>query len=377
MNTKKFGILASVVDELAAGRDDVARRLLSHLLEECGADATGEDLQYYIFASALAKRVAWDRHEEINLYLRQFGESQISLFNLVAQHLPTVALAGRVGNEVLAGFLANQEVVTLLDIGIGSGRQEVALLELLASRGELPGMLHVVAVEPDAGSLIQAGCDLAVAADALGVPLDFNPVHKVVEDLDGEDWAWFASFPGPIVVNAAFALHHVRNTGADRCRDEVFHRLRAVGAEAVVLCEPSSDHFTASLRERFANSWHHFGTTFRLIDSLGVTAEEAGAMKMFFAREIEDILASSEEHRFERHEPHATWIARMAEAGFAPAADLSAVSAASGPVRVAARDGYVGLDYQDETLVAILCATASVPARVEVEVEESLFAEAV
>src|SRR5206468_3737092 len=161
-------------------------------------------------------------------------------FNLVAQHLPTVALAGRVGNEVLAGFLAGQEVATLLDLGIGTGRQEVELLRLLAQRGELPQMLHVVAVEPDAGSLIQSGSDLAIVADELGVALDFTPVHKLVEELDEGDWAWFASFPGPLVVNAAFALHHVRGGEGGRARDEVFRRLRAAGAQAVVLCEPNS-----------------------------------------------------------------------------------------------------------------------------------------
>jgi hypothetical protein len=35
---------------------------------------------------------------------------------------------------------------------------------------------------------------------------------------------------------------------------------------------------------------------------------------------------------------------------------------AAGPVRVAARDGYLGLDYGDETLVAIVCATSGVVA---------------
>jgi hypothetical protein len=366
MSSKKYGILASVVDELCAGRDDVARRLLSHLLEECGPNGPAEDIQYFIFASALAKRLSWERHEEINLYLRQFGETQISLFNLVAQHLPTVALAGRVGNEVLAGFMAGQEVVTLLDLGIGSGRQEVELLRLLAARGELPRMLNVIAVEPDAGSLIQSGSDLAVAADEVGLPLDFTPVHKLVEELDSGDWAWFASFPGPLVVNAAFALHHVRDGEGDRARDDLFRRLRSAGAQVVVLCEPNSDHFTSSLRERFDNAWHHFGTTFRLIDSLGLPREETAAMKVFFSREIEDILGSHEDTRYERHEPLESWMSRMRDAGFAPAADLTGVSPAEGLVRVVPRTGYVGLDYHDETLVAILCATADVPARTKV-----------
>jgi hypothetical protein len=58
------------------------------------------------------------------------------------------------------------------------------------------------------------------------------------------------------------------------------------------------------------------------------------------------------------------WVRRFREAGFTPCVEWGMVGApAGGPVRVAARDGYLGLDYGDETLVAILCATSGVPAR--------------
>jgi hypothetical protein len=58
------------------------------------------------------------------------------------------------------------------------------------------------------------------------------------------------------------------------------------------------------------------------------------------------------------------WVNRLRDAGFAPCTDFGMIVApSSGPVRVAARDGYLGLDYGDETLVAIVCATSGVPAR--------------
>jgi hypothetical protein len=365
MDARKYATLASVVDETLAGHTDTARMLLSDLVErQLNARAGSEDLQYYIFASALAKRLAADTSAEINLYLRQFETTQISLFNLLAQHLPTVQLAGPLANEVLAGFVGGQDEVTLLDVGIGSGRQEVGLLYLLATQRRLPRKLNIIAIEPDAGSLLEASESLAEAAMTLGVELEFHPVHKVVEELDDIDWRFFASFGSPMVVLGAFAVHHVRSQARDNARDALFRRLRALAPDAVVLCEPSSNHDSPSLRERFQAAWHHFGLTFRIIDGLEIGDAEKSAMKMFFAREIEDILANAEETRCERHEPVDVWVNRLRNAGFAPCTDFGMIGApSSGPVRVAARDGYLGLDYGDETLVAIVCATSGVPAR--------------
>lgn len=365
MDAKKYATLLAVVHETLAGRTDNARALLADLVDDHLDDgAHGEDLQYYIFASALSKRLESDKAAEINLYLRQFEKTQISLFNLLAEHLPTVALAGPLANEVLAGYMGGQDEVTLLDVGIGSGRQEVALLHLLGAQGRLPRKLNVVAIEPDAGSLLEAGFALAEAAQALGVELEFHPVHKVVEELDEEDWRMFASFGAPLFVLGAFAVHHVRSAPGQHARDALFRRLRALDPDAVVLCEPSSNHDSSSLVERFEAAWHHFGLTFRIIDGLEVNDREKAAMKMFFAREIEDIVANADETRCERHEPVDAWVRRFRDAGFTPVAEWSGVShPAAGPVRVAARDGYLGLDYGDETLVAILCATSGVPAR--------------
>lgn len=366
MNMKKYATLLAVVHETLAGRDESARTLLAELVDvDLDSGAHGEDLQYYIFASALSRRLESDRAANINLYLRQFETTQISLFNLLAQHLPTVALAGPLANEVLSGYIDGQDEVTLLDVGIGSGRQEVALLYLLATQHRLPRKLNVIAIEPDAGSLLEASAALADAAETLGVELDFHPVHGVVEDLDEDDWRAFGSFGAPLVVLGAFAVHHVRSAPGQRARDELFRRLRALQPDAVVLCEPSSNHDSPSLLERFEASWNHFGLTFRIIDGLDVADADKAAMKMFFAREIQDILANAEETRCERHEPVEAWVRRFREAGFTPCTDWGMVNAPSvGGVRVAHRDGYLGLDYGDETLVAILCATSGVPAAV-------------
>ena len=324
METRKYASLVAVVQEHLAGRDPVARDLLARMVDGQLQPGRPEDLRYFIFASALSRRLQSNKQAEINLYLRQYEKTQIALFNLLAEHLPTVAMAGPLANEVLARFVGGHDEVTLLDVGIGSGRQEVALVHLLAQRGTLPRKLNVVAVEPDAGSLLEASFALGEAAEALGFELAFHPVHKLVEDLDEADWAEFASFGAPLVVLSAFAVHHVRSAPGRRTRDGLFHRLRELQPDAVVLCEPSSNHDTPDLMERFQAAWSHFGLTFGLIDALDVDGSQKAAMKMFFAREIDDIVGSAEDARCERHEPVDRWVRRMRDAGFEPYPELLA-----------------------------------------------------
>ncbi|HEX8903715.1 MAG TPA: GRAS family protein [Longimicrobiaceae bacterium] len=364
MDTRKYATLLSVVQEAQAGREASARALLDRVVEErMDAGGGAGDLHFYLFARALSKRLSSEKTEEINLYLRQFQDTQISLFNLLARHLPTVQLTAPLANQLLARFVGGHDEVTLFDIGIGSGHQEIAMLRLLAEQKRLPRRLNVVAVEPDAGSLIEAQMGLFEASVELGFELEFVPVHKVVEDMTEAEWAEMAVFDCPLVVNASFAAHHIQCTEGSTLRDRIFCRIRELDPDAVVLAEPSSNHHAASLVERFKAAWHHFGLTFLLIDELEVEPAEAAAMKMFFAREIEDIVANGEATRCERHEPVEVWVERLRRAGFTPYADFElARETRHDLVRVAAHEGYVGLDYADETLVAVICATSGVPA---------------
>lgn len=366
MNTRTYATLLTVAQEAAAGRDDNARALLARLVDDqLQGDGRSTSLHHVLFATALSRRLNSEKTAELNLYLRQFRDTQISLFNLLTRHLPTVALTAPLANELLARFVGGHDEVTLLDIGIGSGHQEVAMLGLLARQGRLPRRLNVIAIEPDAGSLIESQSALFEATAEAGVELEFVPIHKVVEDLTDAEWAAIDSFECPLVVNASFAAHHIRCTEGEPLRDQVFRRLRALEPDAVVLAEPSSNHHAASLVERFECAFKHFGLTFQLIDELEVTPQEAAAMKMFFAREIEDIVANAEESRCERHEPVEAWVARLRRAGFTPYADFDfARGMRDDRVRVVPREGYVALEYGDEPLVAVICATSGVPAAV-------------
>lgn len=361
MNVSKENTLRAVLRAALEGRERDARHHLAAVVaDRPHAEADPEGLQDYIFASALSRRLDPAAAAEINLYLRQFELQQISLFNLLAQHLPTVRLSVEVSNEILAGFLGGRDEVALLDLGIGTGRQEAALLRMLAQRGELPRRLTVFAVEPDADSLREAGEALRATAGEVGVELEFHALNRTAEELEDEHWARIGAARGPLVMHAAFAAHHIRDRGDGYCaRSEFFRRLRLLNPLAVVLCEPSSDHHTHLLGERFENAWRHFGLTFDLIDRAGLPAREAAAIKMFFAREIRDILGNAEDARCERHENVNTWVERLRRAGFTPYGDFVLPDRLRHDVvSIRAREGYVGLDYAGETLVAVICATS-------------------
>lgn len=355
--TAKYHSLLAVLHEAKDNRPHVAREVLGILVDHQLDRESDDDVRYFIFANALAKRLESGRAAAINLYLQEYETPQIELFNLVARHLPTVGAAGAVANRLLAEQLANRSAVTLLDIGIGTARQEVALLHEMARAGTLPERLTVIAVEPNAHCLAQAQRALRETADALQLDLRFRGICAVIEDLTQQQWDTLRADDSPLVVHAAFAMHHIRETSTSG-RDDVFARLHALNADAVVLCEPNADHHTESFFRRFESAWDHFSRTFRLIDELDVTPRERRAMKLFFTREIEDIIANDESTRCERHEPSSAWVERLARSGFYPAPDLQGVAALEGSaIEASAHEGYVGLDYEGTTLVSILCAT--------------------
>ena len=101
---------------------------------------------------------------------------------------------------------------------------------------------------------------------------------------------------GDLVINAAFSAHHIQSTGAgpEAARDDVFRRLRSLNPRALILAEPNADHINPDLGARFDACWTHFRAMFQFVDGLQIEERDRSAIKLFFAREIDDILANAE-----------------------------------------------------------------------------------
>ena len=313
-----------------------------------------------VFASAMAERLADANVECANLYLQRFAVPQIELFNLLGRHVPMARMATRIANDVLAQAIQGQAHPTLIDIGIGTGRQFDALLDHLAAARALPRDLTVVGIEPAADALATAQAMLSAKAAQLGVTLHFHGFAATAEALSDADWTQIAqACTAAPAINAAFALHHIADDaqGQDQ-RNAVLRRLHALAPQALVLAEPDVDHLEPRFFQRFRNCFAHFGAVFQVLDALPLQQAERDALKVgFFGREIVDILATPDSLRRERHESAAAWFQRLAATGFQMRPAGVALPASGHPSVAAEQRGLrVALTGADEALVALLVA---------------------
>jgi len=360
---QRFNRLLHIVSELERGNAKTAKLQLDDW-PKLQFRESSEDLKYHLFLMALGKRLGdLQRAHETNLYLLDFETKQIDLFDLMGRKMPLVAAASSVANALLASLLMDPETTTvnpvLIDIGMGTGRQEMALLELLATFGQrAPKRMIIIGLEPDEQSLNQAQTKLLAKAREIGISLEFIPICKRVEELKPEDWKWLKVFGKNAVINEAFALHHVPSH--DGIKDFIIERLRALNPAAFILSEPDSDHETSSLSQRFQNAWKHFGLVFSVIDLLDIHFNEKSAMKVqFFAREIEDILGTPEDLRTERHETAEMWLARLKRAGFSPMNHEKLKTAATAVsqyplIKSTTHPEHLSLDFINEPIVSVL-----------------------
>ncbi|WP_248928503.1 GRAS family protein [Paenibacillus hamazuiensis] len=338
---------------------DSARAELSRFADRLRVAEDGEDLLAYLFAAALMKRLDKTSGDQMNLYLKQYDVPQITLFNLLAEKFPLMTHVTSAANARLARFVRAGESLRFLEIGIGTGRQIVHLLHQLAEQEKLPSSIVLYAVEPNEHCLREAEENVTDTAGRLGVALDFQPLATEIERLPDSEWARVESRSGRLLVNASFALHHIRDSGDGlSAKDEVLSRIRRLQPSALVLCEPDSNHQTGDTIHRFYNCWRHFSAVFEFIDSLPLRTEESRALKIFFGREIEDIVAAPEGVRCERHESTGSWISRLQKAGFIPGMTdgASFLRKPRNGMSLSADSWHLGLGYGSTNLVSVIGA---------------------
>jgi SAM-dependent methyltransferase len=359
MRTRKDALLHQGLEHALANRPAESAWALSALHALLDVRTVPEDLHYLLFATAISRRFAGATSANSSPWPDDGGARQIDLFQRVMTHLPLASTADAVANTVLGGLLRGHEEATLLDVGIGQGRQVRGLLRLLAREGALPSRLTVVGVDPCAASLGVAEASVAEAAREVGATVRFMGWVSPVESLPEATWAALREVPRPLVVNAAFTLHHVAEApgGTGEARDAVLRRLRVLRPEALVLCEPHVDHHRAPVRERFLNAWNHFTRVLGMLDTLEVPREERVAIRRFFGREIEDVVGTVDEAaRSARHELAASWMERLRRAGFEPLEGLEQVrpEVTHPAVGLRAERGCVGICHGGDMLMAVL-----------------------
>ncbi len=286
-----------------------------------------------------------------NIYLKNYDVSQIRLFEILIDKLPYVKYSQQMINQSIAQLLDEKEEATLIDIGIGLGTQVLHILNLCKGAKQLKKLV-IVGIEPAAEAIANAGAAIMHMQATLPFTIEFRSIVGFAEttDLTAIDYG-----SSHIVVNASLALHHIQQ--ADK-RDSVFAQLHAIHPAGLFLIEPNSNHFDPDFNNRFNNCFRHFYHLFKTIDGLSILHAEKNALKLFFGREIEDIIGKPEAMRFEKHEPANHWIGRMQQAGFCMQSHRIpiAVDMEAGVNIRLHQEGYVGFSFGNETVLSLMYA---------------------
>lgn len=328
--------------------------LLNDLLHVCsaGKETDSEKMLGYLVAGNLLSRFSGTGITE-NLYDTADGVSQIRLFDILIHQFPFVKYSQEMTNNAIINILQQHEEVCIIDIGVGLGTQMVHILEKAAGFTHMR-KLTIVGIEPFANALQTAGERILSFKDRLNFELEFIPVAQYIEQAN---LSQFRVHGIPCIVNASLALHHIKTSEQ---RNRVISEIKALSPEAFLLIEPNVNHLTNDLAARILNSYEHFIALFRVIDRLNASNEDKNGLKLFFGRELEDILSkANDDERFEKHEPASAWLHRLGAAGFTTttAPLLTATTEVLGVSIRPLEKGYVGFSEKSETVLSVIFAS--------------------
>lgn len=346
-----YGQLSNFM-KMAPDFDNAATREIESFFKYCteGMDTDSEKLLATLVIKALNKKINSESIGQ-NIYLGKYEISQIQLFSILIEKFPFVKFSQRITNSAIVGEMAGCTEVTLVDIGIGQGTQMLHVIEQAKSLVQLR-KLHIVGIEPFADALEQAGASILACNGQAPFEISFTPVHDFAENVD------FAAIPtqGKVIVNASLALHHIQS---ELLRLYTINRIKDLQPGAFFLIEPNVDHFEPDFFQRFQNCYRHFHHIFQVIDRIdNIGNDDKNALKLFFGREIEDIIGKPEKDRFEKHEPATQWIDRLKASDFSVKNDfLQAPVAAGCGVEIRYhQEGFLGFTHGDETVLAVIYA---------------------
>lgn len=273
-----------------------------------------ESMFTYMLTKAMRKHFM-DGQSQEHIYLQRFEIPQIRLFELLIQQFPLANLSQQCVNTLLIDALVNHTNPVLMDIGIGTGFQVSRIIEGLTKKSDNQiKCLTIVGIEPFADALRMTETNIQRASENTSFEVKLIVKEAFIEQMSQEELRQMlpAQYDG-LYVNASFALHHIQQMSQ---RKAVFEILKKLSVDAFVLSEPNSNHFEPSYPKRYQNCQNHYGVLFQIIDTLPITTTEKAALKLFFSREIDDVLGNTEDVRVEKHLATEQWVQLLEETGF-------------------------------------------------------------
>ena len=289
-----------------------------------------------------------------NIYQYISGISQIELFEILIAKFPFVKYSQQLVNDSIVKDMMGQKIVTLMDIGIGLGTQMMHVIEKAKSLSELEKLV-VVGLEPFADALAAAENNINELKKSVPFQLEFIPVLDYAEKFDFKS---LNCVEGRFIINASLALHHIKTMEE---RKATLQNMGALNPTSIYMIEPNVNHYEPDFYSRFKNSWHHFYALFQVIDKLDITNDQKNGLKLFFGREIEDIIGKQETDRFEKHMLAAEWIQLLKSTQYEIHNSMLASPFTAKPgVQIASHpQGFIGFTFENETALALIHAGKS------------------
>lgn len=333
------------VDQSTVERIEV---LMSACIE--GMDHDSEKLLTVLFLKAF-KRLIGEQALNENLYLQKYEIPQIRLFDILIKKFPFVGKSQEIINHAICENLTKVEEAAIIDIGIGLGTQMRNVTEMCKDYKHLK-KLTIVGIEPAEEALRSAEKNILECRAKTGFQLEFVGVKAFAEHVDFKQ---FTHLSPHIIVNASLALHHICQS---ETRSAVIANIKQMNPMAFLLIEPNSDHFEPDFFKRFQNCYNHFYNIFKVIDKIDIETVDKNALKLFFGREIEDIIGKQNKDRFELHEPAARWIGRLRQQGFTLKQSFVKLPSDIGlGIKVNFHaEGFLGFTTDEETILAAMYA---------------------
>lgn len=301
----------------------------------------------------------------INLYLQSQKIPQIQLFKLLIEKLPVGFMVQDSVNTDIAAFCDENKSPVIIDLGMGVGNQIINIITKLKSCRELT----IIGIEPskEALQIARQRIDATISLRNKGLPkskqlhVSFEEVPECIEDIPRNFWEVMKQrLDGRnIIFNASFSLHHLKdNEEYPDIRNTIFSIIRGFSPKALYLSEPNSNHLEPDYERRRSNCILHFSTLFKLIDNLDIKEDEKEGLKMFYAREINDILGTDNSLRSERHESASGWYQRLLGSGFALQVIPNTIP--NELISVKSLDEYTSYEYNGVSLVAVFKAVQGI-----------------
>lgn len=303
-----------------------------------------------LLGDAINKRFQTGKIHE-HIYLKNDEVSQIQLFNILIEKFPFVKYSQLITNNAIIETIGTATEASIIDIGIGQGAQILHVIELAR---KLPNLkkLRIIGIEPFLDALQKATININACKENVPFEIEFTGIHGFIEAFD---FGSLQNLPGTLIVNASLALHHIQQ---QQKREEVIAAIKKLSPAAFILIEPNVDHFEKNLPIRFMNCYHHYYNIFKVIDRLDIDQKDKTSLKLFFGREIEDVIGKAETDRYEKHEKAIAWIERLERNGFTLQSSqlTSPVKSAVGVDIAYHTEGFLGFTNETETVLAVMYA---------------------